>query len=350
MIISLMKKGAKISLIVGIAILMVACSGAYLFNRVAKAPAIDSGSDETRYLYVYPESTWDQVIDTLSANVHLKHSGDLRLMLKKISKNPTPKQGAYLIQPGSTTLDIFKMLSYGHQSPVRLVIPSVRLPQQMWARIATQVMMDSTQIAHAMTDTILLRKVGVQDSTLAYHIIPNTYEVYWSLSGEQIVQRLKKEWDRFWNNGRKEKAEKIGLTPEEVAILASIVEEESAKTDEYPLIAGLYLNRLRIGMPLQADPTVKYAVGDFGIRRIRHEHLQIESPYNTYKQAGLPPTPIRIPSQAGIDGVLNAKDHQYLYMCAKSDFSGYHDFAVSYAEHLRNARRYAKALNERGIK
>lgn len=351
MIIELMKKGAKTCIGIVLVLLLVACGGAaYVLNRVAQSPGINTSSDTPKYLYVYPESSWDMVVDSLSARVDVKHSGDLRLLLKEISKLPTPKVGAYLIQPNSTTLDLYRMLASGHQTPVRIVVPSLRQPEQMWQRLSDQVMPDSAEIAHAMTDTTLLRRIGVTENTFAYHIIPNTYEVYWSLSAEQLVERLRKESERFWTEERRRKAEDIGLTRMEVVTLASIVEEESSKRDEFGTIAGLYLNRLRIGMPLQADPTVKYAVGDFGLRRIMHAHLQVDSPYNTYRHTGLPPGPIRIPSIAGIDGVLNAGKHRYIYMCARPDFSGYHDFAETYAEHKRNARAYTRALNERGIR
>lgn len=350
MIVELMKKGAKATLGIILAILLVACGGgAYVVNRVAHAPNINTQSQSTKYLYVYPGSTWDQVVDSLSARVDVRHGGDLRMMLKNMSKVSEPKVGAYRVEPNSTTLDLYKQLAFGHQSPVRLVIRSLRTPEEMWQRLSEQVMADSAEIARAMTDKELLKELGVSDSTLAYNIVPNTYEVYWSISPEKLVRRLKKEADSFWTDKRRAQADSLGISTREVIILASIVEEESNMVDEYPLIAGLYLNRLRLGMPLQADPTVKYAVGDFGIRRIRGAHLAVENPYNTYKYAGLPPGPIRIPSTAAIDGVLGAKGHKYLYMCAKADFSGYHAFAENFAEHQKNAQAYTRALNERGI-
>src|SRR5690554_6850026 len=179
--------------------------------------------------------------------------------------------------------------------------------------------------------------------------IPNTYQVYWDTSVKGLTDRMKKEYDAFWNSKRKKRAEEIGLTPLEVSTLASIVEEEATYADEYPIVAGLYLNRIKRGMRLEADPTVKYAVGDPTLRRILFKHLEVESPYNTYKNDGLPPGPIRIPSIKGIDAVLNPTEHNYLFMCAKDDLSGRHNFAVTHAEHARNARAYQRALNERGI-
>ena len=179
--------------------------------------------------------------------------------------------------------------------------------------------------------------------------IPETYQVYWDMSAEEFFERMQKEHQKFWNQERLDKATAIGMTPTEVCTLASIVEEETNNNPEKPMVAGLYINRLHTGMPLQADPTIKFALQDFGLRRITNAHLAVESPYNTYLNTGLPPGPIRIPSPIGLDAVLNHTKHNYLYMCAKEDFSGTHNFASNYAEHMKNARKYWNALNERKI-
>jgi UPF0755 protein len=179
--------------------------------------------------------------------------------------------------------------------------------------------------------------------------IPNTYEFYWTTSATEFAERMKTEYDRFWDTTRKQKAEEIEMSPVEVTTLASIVQAETTKTEELPRVAGLYINRLQRGIPLQADPTVKFAVGDFTLKRILNKHLEIDSPYNTYKHAGLPPGPINFPEISAIDAVLNYEDHNYLYMVAKPDFSGFHNFSTTLAEHNRNANRYRAALNERQI-
>ncbi|MDE5635479.1 MAG: endolytic transglycosylase MltG, partial [Muribaculaceae bacterium] len=181
-------------------------------------------------------------------------------------------------------------------------------------------------------------------------ILPDTYQFYWTASARNVAESMYREWSRYWNDERLRKAGRLGLGPVEVSTLASIVEEESAKTDERPVIARLYLNRLSRGMKLQSDPTVKYAVGDPTLRRILNSHLKVESPYNTYIHDGLPPSPIRMVDKSTIDGVLNAPMHGYIYMCAKEDFSGYHNFAKTLSEHNANAARYHRALNSRGIK
>lgn len=180
--------------------------------------------------------------------------------------------------------------------------------------------------------------------------MPNTYEFYWTTDAEELVTRMKREYDRFWNDERKEKATALGLTPLQVSVLASIVQAETAKEDEKPRVAGLYLNRLKIGMILNSDPTVIFAHRDFTIKRVLNWHLKIDSPYNTYKYAGLPPGPINVPSAPSIDAVLNHEQHEYIYMCAREDFSGYHRFAISYQQHLQNAKMYQKALDAAGIR
>jgi UPF0755 protein len=211
-------------------------------------------------------------------------------------------------------------------------------------------MITNQEMNALLNDPVYCESLGFTPTTIKAMFIPNTYEVYWNISAENLIERMKREYDAFWTESRRELAQKIRLTPLEVSILASIIEEESAMTDEYPTIAGLYINRLHRGMPLQADPTVKYALGDFTIQRMLKEHLQVDSPYNTYLYTGLPPGPLRIPSPKGLESVLNYQKHNYLYMCAKEDFSGRHNFAVSLSEHNRNAERYHAELNRRGIR
>ena len=211
-------------------------------------------------------------------------------------------------------------------------------------------MLDSTETADSFADSAFCAKYGYDTATIMALFIPDTYEVYWNISLEKLMDKMVKSHNHFWNNGRKQKAEAMGLTPNEVATMASIIDEETANNGEKPMIAGMYYNRLKTNMPLQADPTIKFAHKDFALRRIYNKLLSVDSPYNTYKNIGLPPGPIKIASVAGIDAVLNHVDHDYMYMCAKEDFSGTHNFAVTYQEHLRNAAKYTKALNERGIR
>ena len=233
---------------------------------------------------------------------------------------------------------------------MRLTIPESRTTDRLAGALSRKLMMDSLALSILLKDSAFCAAQGYDTATIVCMFVPNTYEVYWNTSIENFMTRIKKEHDKFWDKNRQEKAAAIGLDPNEVCTLASIIDEETSNNPEKPMIARMYLNRLEKGMPLQADPTVKFALKDFALKRIYHDMLNTDSRYNTYKYAGLPPGPIKVASVAGIDAVLNAASHNYLYMCAKEDFSGTHNFASTYSEHLKNAAKYAKALNERGIK
>lgn len=260
------------------------------------------------------------------------------------------RTGRYVLQPTDRVIDVFRKLKSGHQDAVNVVVPSVRTKEQLAAALGRQLMCDSARWMAAFTDTALLDSLGYKPATFSCLIVPNTYQIYWDTHTTAFLKRMQKEHDTFWTDERKAKAQAAGLTPEEVVTLASIIDEETNNNAEKPTMAGVYLNRLRKGMPLQACPTIKFALGDFTLRRILGTHLRTESPYNTYKYAGLPPGPIRIPSIAGIDAVLNYARHDYLFFCAKEDFSGTHNFAATLKEHEANGRRYRAELNRRGIR
>lgn len=257
--------------------------------------------------------------------------------------------GCYAVSPDDNMLKLYLRISRGHQTPVKLSFNNIRTRNQLAARLSNQLMLDSAEIANHLYDSAYCIRLGYSPETVISLFIPNTYEIYWNIGINEFFKRMQKEHADFWTAERLNKADELGLTPEEVTTLASIVEEETNNNVEKPVVAGLYINRLRKGMPLQADPTVKFALQDFGLKRIYGEHLRTNSPYNTYKYAGLPPGPIRIPSIRGIDSVLNYTHHNYIYMCAKEDLSGAHNFASTYAEHQANARKYWKALNNRKI-
>ncbi len=260
------------------------------------------------------------------------------------------RPGCYDVCPGENILEIFRHLRNGRQTPVNLILPVVRTMPDMARFLSQHLMMDSTAVADSLCDSTFTARYGFTPQTVPALFVPNTYQVYWSTSLPDFMQRMQREYKAFWNEERLDKAQQAGFTPVEVATLASIVDAETANNAEKPMVAGMYVRRLQIGMPLQADPTVVFAVGDFKLRRILKHHLSVQSPYNTYLSAGLPPGPIRVASVAGIDAVLNHVKHKNIYMCAKEDFSGTHNFATTYDEHLRNARRYQRALNARKIK
>jgi UPF0755 protein len=304
--------------------------------------------NQTDYLYIDDRKDYDDLL------LQLKSKGikDIHFFNRFASKMNYPesmKTGKYKIDPAMNYVELIKMLRNGNQVPVKLTFNNLRLKTDLTERISGQLMLDSPTLLNNLNDPVETASLGFNPETVLAMFIPNTYEIYWNIPVDKFLERMKKEYDRFWSKERLDKAENIHLSPVEVSILASIVEEETARKTEFPVVAGLYLNRLRKGMRLQADPTVKFAVGDLTLKRILIDHLSVDSPYNTYIHPGLPPGLIRLPSIAAIDAVLNNREHSYLYMCAKEDFSGEHNFAVTLSEHNRNARKYQSALNRNHI-
>ena len=256
-------------------------------------------------------------------------------------------EGAYRIKEGMSALSLARKLAYHQQDPVRLTFRGSRLKEELAGRLARPLLCDSASVLAAMLDPAFLAEAEMDAANVESIFLPDTYEVYWNISPQELMQRMLKEYRKFWNESRRAKAEALGLTPREVSVLASIAEEETADRAERGVVARLYWNRLQLGMMLQADPTVKYAMGDFALRRILLRHLDVESPYNTYRNPGLPPGPIRVVEKATIDTLFNARPHNYLYMCAKPDFSGRHNFAETGTQHAANAAAYHAALNSR---
>ena len=256
--------------------------------------------------------------------------------------------GSYVIDPGDKALSVSRRLKIGNQSPVKLTFNNIRTLDQLADHLASRMEWGAGDFKAACDSVLPPKGFKTQEYPAAF--IPDTYEFFWTASAVDVVKKLSDIRDDFWSDERRAAAAALGLTPVKTATLASIVEEETAKADERPLVARLYLNRLDRGMLLQADPTVKFAVGDFSLRRILGKHLAVESPYNTYKNAGLPPGPIRIVERSTLDAVLNAPRHSYIYMCAKDDFSGYHNFASDLSTHNANAARYHRALSHRNIR
>ena len=315
----------------------------YLFTSLSKR-------EQVEYVYIDNDDTVDSVFTKIEPHANRAGMMVLRTLARHSSYNEHIRTGRYAIRPGEGALSVYRMLSRGEQEPTKLTVPEARTPERMAALLSKKLMLDSATIAAALTDEAFCRKWDKDTATVMCLFIPDTYGIYWDVSLDGLMKRIKRDYEAFWTSERKQKAESVGLTPDEVQTLASIIDEETANNEEKPKIAGMYLNRLRQKMPLQADPTVKFAMKRFDLRRILNEHLKTESPYNTYRHAGLPPGPIKVASLKGIDAVLNYVPSDYLYMCAKEDFSGTHNFAHTYSEHLANARRYQQALNARGIK
>lgn len=305
---------------------------------------------KTVYVYIDRDDNVDSVFHKVQAVGEVKHFQAFKWLAdyKKYDKNI--HTGRYAIQKEDDVYHVFSRLLRGYQVATKVTVPSVRTLDRLASSLGKQLMVDSAEIASVIYDSIFQVKMSYTKETMPCLFIPNTYAMYWDTSVGDLMNRMRVEHEKFWNQSRTTKASEIGLSEHEVMTLASIVEEETNNNDEKPMVAGLYMNRLHKKMPLQADPTVKFALQEFGIKRILNSDLAIDSPYNTYKNLGLPPGPIRIPSIAGIEAVLNYTSHNYIYMCAKEDFSGTHNFASTYSEHVRNAQRYWAALNQKKIK
>lgn len=304
---------------------------------------------KTVYVYVDERKDFEDLCSQLRDSANCLRLGSFRRLCDVYQYPGAMRTGRYAVEPEMSNYTLLDVLRRGLQAATRVTFTNIRLKEELAERVSDQLMFRKEALLHLLNDSAYCDSLGFTPETILTLFIPNTYEIYWNISVDKFMRRMKREYDAFWTPSRLKKAQEIGLSPVEVSILASIVEEETAAEEEYPIVAGLYINRLRAGMFLQADPTVKYAVGDFTLRRVLFEHLNIDSPYNTYKYVGLPPGPLRIPTIKGIESVLNYTKHTYKYMCAKEDFSGHHNFAATLAEHNRNARRYQAALNRAGI-
>ena len=301
-------------------------------------------------LYIPENADYKQVTDSLSINNVLSSLKAFNWVSKKKDYGKSVKTGRYLLKTGMNTNQVVNMLKGGMQTPLNLTFHNVRTKEDLAGKVSKYLQTDSISIVKLLADTTQIKHYGFTPETFSAMFIPDTYEFYWTTSAKEFVDRMKQEYERFWNAERTKKAEEIKLSPIEVTTLASIVQAETAKNEELKTIAGLYINRLNKGMFLQADPTVKFAVGDFSLKRILNVHLEIDSPYNTYKNIGLPPGPINFPETSAIDAVLNFEKNKYYYMCAKEDFSGYHNFAATLYEHNRNAAKYRAALDRNKIR
>ena len=343
-----MKKRTKIILgTFASVIILGAIVGGYFYSKLT-SPFFNV--KETVYLYIDDRKDYNDLLLQLQSTAKINDIRLFRKLAEALDYPQSMKTGRYAVTSKISCKDLLLNLKRGNQTPCKITFNNIRLKSELPENIGPQLMFGPAALQQSLNDPAIYSKYGFDEQTIQCMFIPNTYEMYWNISTERFLDRMKKEYDQFWTPERLKKAAGIPLSPVQVSTLASIVEEETIASDEYPVVAGLYINRLKKGMLLQADPTVKYAVGDFTLRRILYAHLEIDSPYNTYKHSGLPPGPIRIPSIKGLDAVLNHAHHQYLYMCAKEDFSGRHNFATTLAEHTRNAQRYQAALNKNNIR
>lgn len=309
-----------------------------------------SSTNEPVLIYLDQDDNFDSLTVKIKATGKVEMNRGMRLAVQLLQYEDRVRPGCYDVGSGQCAFNVIRRLRAGDQFPIRLTIPQTWTKEQLAARLSRQLMADSASLASLFNDPEALKAYETRPEMLVSLFVPDTYEVYWTITPEALLKRMAKEHKAYWTAERKALAEQQGLTPDEVAVLASIVDKETTNVDEMPMVAGMYLNRLRTNMLLQADPTVKFALGNFALRRLYNSHLACDNPYNTYKYTGLPPGPICVPSPQAINAVLHPAQHNYLYMCAKEDFSSAHNFAATYAEHLANARRYQQALNQRNIK
>jgi len=305
---------------------------------------------EKNLIILIPDgASFEQVFDTLEAHLNIKNNKVLKWVAVRKNYPALIKPGKYAIESEMSSTGLIDLLRSGRQSPVNITFNNIRTLNQLAGNIGKQIEADSSSIISFLSDESNYISDGFKKENIISLFIPNTYQTYWNTDAKELYNRMLKEYKLFWNDQRLSKAKKLGIDQKEVAILASIIDDEVAKQDEKPRIAGVYLNRIQRGIPLQACPTIKFALNDFTITRVLYKHLETDSPYNTYKYKGFPPGPIGCPSIEGIDAVLNAEEHDYLFFAAKADFSGYHNFSRTLAEHNRYAAMYQRELNKRKI-
>lgn len=341
-----MKKKNLVFILTGmgtVALVIILMISSILFGVSVK---IENGN---RIIYIPTGASYSQVVDSMETNLAIKNLKIFEWIAKKKNYPALIKPGRYVIDKDLSYNKLINILRAGRQTPVRITFNNLRTLNQIAGKFDKQIEADSSRIISFLSDESNFISDGFRKENIVALFIPNTYQFYWNTDAKGLYTRMLKEYRLFWNDERLAKAKEKGLDPKEVAILASIIDDEVSKQDEKPRIAGVYLNRLKRGIPLQACPTIKFALNDFTITRVLKKYLLVDSPYNTYKHNGFPPGPIGCPSVEGIDAVLNAEQHDYLYFAAKADFSGYHNYSRSLAEHNRYAAIYQKELNKRKI-
>jgi UPF0755 protein len=340
------KTSTKIILLGLLAVLVIGGYFGIKFYNVYFAPNI---TGKEKYLFVRTGHNLDDLFEEIRRKDVLTQIGTFSQAAAKMDLARSLKPGRYKLTKGMNNRSLINMLKSGNQDPVKLKFQNLRKKENFAAYLSNNLEPDSISFINVLDSAALIEKYGFNKDNSYVMFIPNTYEMYWNVTAMDFFDRMHKEYEKFWNDDRKQKAAALNLSPIQVSILASIVDAEALYDKEMPIIAGLYLNRLNKGILLQADPTVIFANNDFTVKRVTNSLLRVDSRYNTYKYAGLPPGPIMMPSINAIDAVLNREKNDYIYMCAKEDFSGYHNFAVTVQEHERNAKKYRDALNKRNI-
>ncbi len=330
-------------------VLIVAVFGVLIYKQIY-TPNFLTGDKTSEYLLIPTGSNFEDVIRIMDQNNLLLNEKSFRWTSHQLKYDLNVKPGRYLVKKGMTNKDVVTLLKSGRQSPLNIIFNNIRTKQQLAQIISEQLEAPKQSIINLLNDVDYTKRLGFTPENILAMFIPNTYEFYWNTSADKFLIRMNKEYTKFWTPTRKQKSKTIELTPIQISVIASIVQLESNKEDEKPIIAGVYINRYKKNWKLEADPTLVYALGDFTINRVLNVYKEIDSPYNTYMYKGLPPGPICLPTINSLNSVLNYVTHNYMYFCAREDFSGYHSFASSYEKHLENARRFQKALDRRGIR
>ncbi len=343
------KFSKRVIYVLFILIILSVVVGYQLYNAILK-PNTWVKNEKTATLYIPTGSGYNELKTALYGKGIIINRMTFEWMAKRKNLEANIHPGKYTLSDGMTNIELINLLRSGKQTPVKLIFNNIRTKADLAQKISSDIEPDSADFIHLLNDSAYLDIFGFNPETILTMFIPNTYEVYWNVTGEEVMDRMYTEYNKFWNTTRRQKAEIIDLSPVEVSILASIVEKETNKNDEKARMAGVYLNRLEKNWMLQADPTIVYAWGDFSIKRVLNVQKEIDSPYNTYKNYGLPPGPICLPSISSIDGVLDREEHKYMFFCAKDDFTGYHAFAETNAQHSVNANKYRRALDAKNIK
>lgn len=313
-------------------------------------PYVGMKAGKDGMLYIYPKTNVSALRDSLADKFGTSYAGKVVYILGLEGTDLASKVGAYRVNKGDSPLKMAKRIMSHSQTPVKFTFNNIRTKEQFAERVGAKFMMSKEDLLKTFGDDKICKSFGCDTNTIVSIFLPDSYEFYWDTEPVKFMNVMYGYYKKWWTKEREAKAADLGLSKTEVSIVASIVEEETVKRDEQGIVARLYLNRLDKNMKLQADPTIKFALKDFSLKRIGGENLNIFSPYNTYTNHGLPPGPIRLPDKVTIDAVLNAPVHSYIYMCAKEDFSGYHNFTSSYSEHLSNAAKYRAELNRRNIR
>jgi UPF0755 protein len=346
-----MKKRNKILLFILLtSVLLVAVSQVLKYYKYIYEPNVVFPDSENNYLFIPTGSDFTKVKEIIFSSGIISNPATFEWVARKKGYDNKVRPGRYKLRNGMNNNDLVNLLRLGKQEPVRVVFQNIRTKQDLAGKISHQLEVDSLTFLKLLQDPDYLRQFNVTSNNVFILFIPNTYEFFWNTTPDQFIRRMNREHVKFWSDDRKAKAKLLGFTIPEIVTLASIVEKETAKDSEKPAIAGVYINRLKKGWPLQADPTLIFAWNDYTIKRVLNKHKEIQSPYNTYLNGGIPPGPICLPSISSIESVLNYEKHNYFYFCAKDDLSGYHNFGSTLAQHNRNAKKYQEALKKLNIR